>query len=162
MYQKTITFTDFKGLNRTEIFCFNMTEVELIKWVSQPGGYSTAEAMDSMLKKENSSGLMDSVEELLKLSYGEISLDGKRFVKTKEIQDEFFESNAYPKLFLELATNSDEAARFFNEVFPANIQETIEKIRKNKEANTPAQLNPAPPTTPTTGTELRPVESSAV
>lgn len=134
MYKKTLTYTDFKGQKRTEELCFNMTEVELMKWAAQPSGYTHDQLVDNMLKKGNTEGLMDMLDDLFRRSYGELSLDGKRFVKSPEIQQEFFESNAYPALFLELATNSEEASRFFNEVFPANINETLAKFSKKEES----------------------------
>lgn len=139
MYTKTITYTDFLGKERTETYHFNMTEVELLKWVSQPGGYSQDQVLQSMLAKENNEGLMDLLESLIKTSYGEISLDGKRFIKSKEVQEEFFETNAYPKIFLELATDTNEATKFFNEVFPANLEDTIKKIRERNEKEAPKE-----------------------
>lgn len=129
MYTKTVTYKDFLGNQRTDSFSFNMTEVELMKWASQPGNYSKDQVIEKMINERNNEGLMDLVESLLKASYGEISLDGIRFVKTPEIQDKFFESNAYPALFLELATDPDEASRFFDEIFPDNIDHTLAKLK---------------------------------
>lgn len=136
MYTKTITYEDFRGQKRTEDFSFNMTEVDLMKWVSQPGGYSRDQVIENMISKENTEGLMDLTESLLRASYGETSLDGKRFVKTPEVQANFFESNAYPVLFLELASVPEEAQRFFREVFPADLEGTIAKIRAANAAKT--------------------------
>ena len=137
MYTKTITYKDFKDQERTETFSFNMTEVELIKWVSQHGRYTQDAVIDAMMRKDDSKGLVDLLDELIRESYGEVSLDGKRFVKSQEIKEGFFESKAYPILFLELASNSDEATKFFNEVFPDNLEETIRKIRERNEAELP-------------------------
>lgn len=134
MYKKTITYSDFRGQKRTEDFYFNMTEVDLLKWVSQPGNYSQEDVINTMLKEQNTEALMNSVETLLRLSYGEISLDGKRFIKTPEVQANFFESNAYPVLFLELASNPEEANRFFKETFPENLEATIARIKAKQEA----------------------------
>ena len=134
MYKKTITYSDFRGQKRTEDLYFNMTEVDLLKWVSQPGNYSQEDVINTMLKEQNTEALMNSVETLLRLSYGEISLDGKRFIKTPEVQANFFESNAYPVLFLELASNPEEANRFFKETFPENLEATIARIKAKQEA----------------------------
>ena len=134
MYKKTITYSDFRGQKRTEDFYFNMTEVDLLKWVSQPGNYSQEDVINTMLKEQNTEALMNSVETLLRLSYGEISLDGKRFIKTPEVQANFFESNAYPVLFLELASKPEEANRFFKETFPENLEATIARIKAKQEA----------------------------
>ena len=134
MYTKSITYTDFRGQQRTEEFSFNMTEVELMRWASMPGGYSKDKVIEKMMSQEDNEALLDLVESLLKASYGEISLDGKRFVKTPEVQSKFFESNAYPAMFLMLATNAEEATRFFKEVFPDNIAETLQKLKAANES----------------------------
>lgn len=148
MYKTNITYTDFNGQKRTEEFCFHMTEVELMKWASTPGGYSRDQVIDKMMSKEDNEGLMGVVESLLRASYGEISLDGKRFVKTPEVQANFFESNAYPKMFLTLATDPEESAKFFNGIFPDNFAETVEKIRAAnaaREASAKSLDNPSVP-----------------
>lgn len=133
MYTKTLTYTDFKGQDRTESFSFNMTEVELMRWASMPGGYSKDQFIEKLMGEENNVELIDLIESLLRASYGEVSLDGKRFIKTPEVQANFFETNAYPKLFLELAANPAESARFFDEVFPGNLAETIARIKTANE-----------------------------
>lgn len=129
MYKKSITYTDFLGQKRTEEFCFHMSEVELMKWASMPGGYSRDQVIDKMISSENNEALMDVVESLLKASYGDLSLDGKRFVKTPEVQANFFETNAYPALFLMLATDAEESARFFNGIFPDDFAQTVAKLK---------------------------------
>lgn len=136
MYKTTITYTDFNGQQRSEEFCFYMSEVELMKWASTPGGYSRDKVIDKMMANENGEALMDVVESLLKASCGEVSLDGKRFIKSPEVQANFFETNAYPKLFIMLATDAKESARFFNEIFPDNFAETMNKLKEVNEART--------------------------
>ena len=57
------------------------------------------------------------VEAALK-SYGEKSLDGRKFVKNDEVRDNFQQTEAYSALFMELATNADAAAEFVNGIIP--------------------------------------------
>ena len=54
-------------------------------------------------------------------SYGEKSLDGKRFIKNKELTEAFIQTEAYSELFVELASNADEAVKFINGIMPKNM-----------------------------------------
>ena len=42
MFVKTITYTDFLGNTRTEDFYFNLTEAEIIEWLSTNAGIEGA------------------------------------------------------------------------------------------------------------------------
>ena len=132
MYKKTISYEDFNGEKRTEDFYFNMTEVELMKWVSQPGGYTFDAKFNDLVKKENYVELIGLVEDLVKRSYGEPSLDGKIFVKSPELQQAFLQSNAYPVLVLEIATDDNAVSDFLSNVFPKDLDKTIEKLNKRQ------------------------------
>ena len=53
------------------------------------------------------------------------SLDGKRFVKTQQLRDDFSQTEAYSELFMSLASNADMATDFINGIVPnAGIAKT--------------------------------------
>ena len=54
-------------------------------------------------------------------AYGEKSLDGKRFVKSKELTEAFMQTEAFSELFMALATNAEEASAFINGIVPKNL-----------------------------------------
>ena len=60
-------------------------------------------------------------------SYGQKSIDGKRFIKSKELSEEFAQTEAYSTLFMELATNAEEASKFVNGIVPAEAAEAAKK-----------------------------------
>ena len=109
MIKKTITYTDYNGLERTEDFWFNITEAEALEMeMSTTGGYC------DMIRRVVAAQDMPTVFK----AYGEKSPDGKRFVKSEELSTAFSQTEAYSQLYMELATDADKAAEFINGVIP--------------------------------------------
>ena len=113
MLKKTITYTDYNGITRTEDFYFNLTKAEIMEMqLSTNGG------LDVMIKKiidsQDAPSIIKIFKELILKAYGEKSDDGKRFVKSKEISEGFAQTEAYSQLFMELATDTDAASKFIN------------------------------------------------
>ena len=61
-------------------------------------------------------------KDLVLRSYGKKSPDGRRFIKSKELSEEFSQTEAYSDLFMELATDSAKAAAFVNGIMPQDSQ----------------------------------------
>ena len=117
MLKKTITYTDYNGITRTEDFYFNLTKAEIMEMqLSTNGG------LDVMIKKiidsQDAPSIIKIFKELILKAYGEKSDDGKRFVKSKEISEGFAQTEAYSQLFMELATDTDAASKFVNGIVP--------------------------------------------
>ena len=129
MLKKTITYTDYNGVELTEDFYFNLSKAEAIELeVGIPGGL-TAMIQNIVAANDNPSIIKVFKEFILK-AYGVKSPDGKRFMKTDEngrpLADKFKETEAYSELFMELATNADEASKFINGIIPS--VETASKV----------------------------------
>ena len=140
MYVKTITYNDFLGNERTEDFYFNLTEAEIIEWLSTNEEYTLDKVIDDMRKKMNVKGILDASKELIYKAYGELSLDGRRYIKSKEVKDNFMEPNAYSALFMELATDAKKAAQFFNAIIPKDLAEGVNKLYEDNPDATPEEL----------------------
>ena len=126
MLKKTITYTDYNGVERTEDCYFNLTKSELVEMeLSTEGGL--------MSKLERLSGDPDGVEimkifkDIILKSYGEKSSDGKRFIKSEEISEAFSQTEAYNTLFMELVTDAEKAAEFAEAIIP-NFEPDASKI----------------------------------
>ena len=122
MLKKTITYTDYNGVELTEDFYFNLSKAEAIELeFGIPGGL-TAMIQNIVAANDNPSIIKIFKEFILK-AYGVKSPDGKRFMKTDEngrpLADKFKETEAYSELFMELATNADEASKFINGIIPS-------------------------------------------
>lgn len=117
MYKKTITFTDYNDVERTEDFYFNLNESEVMKLEMRvPGGLTAM--MQRIVQKMDAQQIIDTFEDLIRQSYGEKSPDGREFRKDAGLVDRFMQTEAYNKLFMELCTDSKAASEFFNNIIP--------------------------------------------
>ena len=117
MLKKTIAYTDYNGCERNEDFYFNLTEAELMEMeLSTSGGLS--ERIHKIMAAQDTPTIIRIFKELVLKAYGEKSADGKRFIKSDEIATAFSQTEAYSKLFMELATDEDAAAKFVNGIVP--------------------------------------------
>ena len=129
MLKKTIEYTDCNDVERKEDFYFNLTEAELTEMeYSVNGGFS--EMMNKIIATQDVPTIVKIFKDLLLKAYGEKSPDGRRFIKSKELSTEFSQTEAYSKLFMELATDADKAAEFVNGIIPKSIsqQNTVPTI----------------------------------
>lgn len=122
MLKKTITYTDYNGVERTEDFYFNLSKAEIMEMeLGVSGGY--AETLKSIVNANDAPTLIKIFKDLVLRAYGEKSADGKRFVKSDAISEAFSQTEAYSILFMELATNADEAAKFVNGIVPSDLSQ---------------------------------------
>lgn len=115
MLIKEITYTDYNGNKRTEKFYFNISKAEIIKMDLQtPGGMK--EKIETIINRQDIPKVAEMFEEIIMLSYGEKSDDGKYFKKSRELSETFTHTEAYSNLLVELISNPDKAAEFVREV----------------------------------------------
>ena len=120
MLKKTIKYTDYDGNEREEDFYFNLSKAEITEMeLSKEGGMS--EYIKKISATQNGPELIKLFKEIIIKSYGEKSLDGKRFIKNQELTEAFIQTEAYSELFVELASNADEAVKFINGIMPKNM-----------------------------------------
>lgn len=118
MLKKTFTYTDFNGVERTEDHYFNLSKAELMEMeLSTTGGL--AEMINKIVAAQDAPAIVKIFKDLVLKAYGQKSADGRRFIKSKELSDEFSQTEAYSQLFMELATDADAAAAFVNGIVPA-------------------------------------------
>lgn len=120
MFKKKITYTDYNGQERTEDFYFNLSRSELIMLESTtPGGY--AAMLQRIIDSKDQRQLMNEFTNLIKMSYGVKSDDGKHFIKNDEVVNDFLNSAAFDQMFLEFFTDDNAASDFANGVLPSNV-----------------------------------------
>lgn len=131
MLMKTITYTDYNGVERTEDFYFYLSKADLMEMeMGTTGGF--AEMIQKVVNAQDAPAIIKIFKDFILKAYGEKSADGKRFIKNDELRDAFSQTEAYSQLFMELATDSDAAAKFVNGIMPADVSE---KIQNNAETN---------------------------
>lgn len=120
MLKKTITYTDYDGNERKEDFYFNLNKVELAEMeFSSSGGLE--KTLNKIVAEQDGKKILEMLKDLILKSYGEKSLDGKRFIKTQELRDNFSQTEAFTELFMELITNAEAGALFIKGIVPQNM-----------------------------------------
>lgn len=126
MIKQTINYTDYNGVERTEDHYFNLSEAELLEMeMSITGGLT--EMINRIVAAQDAPSLIKIFKDLVLKAYGEKSPDGKRFIKSEELSTAFSQTEAYSKLFMKLATDADEAAKFVNGIMPASATKAANK-----------------------------------
>lgn len=123
MIKKTIKYTDYNGVERTEDFYFNLSKAELMETeLSVNGGF--IEMIKSLYTMQDYASISQIFKKLLLMSYGRKSADGRRFIKEENgvrLSDEFKETEAYSTLYIELTTDTAAAVAFVNGVIPEDV-----------------------------------------
>lgn len=147
MLKKTITYEDFNGDMVTEDHFFHISKADLVELeVSHEGGMATW--LQKIVESNNGKDIIEEFKKLLLMSYGKKSADGKRFIRTPEMREEFLSSEAYSTLFMELVTDATAAAAFVNGIVPKNLEADLANIQQ------PAPVAGTPPRI-LTRTEIR-------
>lgn len=123
MIKKTITYKDFNGNERTDDFYFHFSQAEAAEMSLRNDGGLTG-MVERIVKAEDRNALMDIFKGLILDAYGEKSTDGKYFMKKdadgRPLSRKFEQTGAFSKLYMELITDADAAAKFFNGVVPSD------------------------------------------
>ena len=126
MIEKKIKYTDFNDVEREESFFFHISKAEMSrKEFTTEGGYSNF--LQRIVDEKDSSKLYKIFEEIVCLSYGEKSDDGKRFVKERNgepLYKKLQESPAYDVLIMELF-DAKKAAEFVKGIFPKDLVDQV-------------------------------------
>ena len=144
MITKTITYLDFDSNERTETLYFNLTQTELVDMamdlpdsVSEEIGPNPTEAdadklASKMINELGKKGVVDFIKKLVLKAYGIKSEDGRRFVKSEAITEEFSQTLAYDAIVMELLSDDEAASNFVNSVIPAKVIEKMPVMKSGK------------------------------
>lgn len=131
MLKKTITYTDYNDVERTETFYFNLSESELTEMqLSTEGGL--AERLQKMIDSQDIPSVTKVFKDVILKAYGEKSADGKYFRKSEEISNAFVATEAYNKLYMELLQDPDKLAEFINGLLPKSVRDEVAKAQAER------------------------------
>ncbi len=146
MLKRDITYKNpFTDDEVTESFYFNLTPRELTTLeASFVGGI--AAFFEKLQRTESHKEALDFFQDLVLDAYGARSEDGRRFIKNKDVRDEFIEIGAWDALWYDLVTNQETILAFFLGVLPQDMREEIAKTLKENDGDVvkAAQLATAP------------------
>ena len=121
MIKKTLTYEDFNGNKRTEDFYFNLTKAECAELEFGLDGGRLSEMVENIINENDLKTIISILKEIVLKAYGVKSPDGRRFIKNEKIREEFAQTNAYSDLFMSLAFDANEAAKFIQGI--ANVSD---------------------------------------
>lgn len=131
MYTKRIQYEDWNGELREEDFRFNLSKSDIVEMEANTEG-GLENYIKEISEKLDAKKIMEFTKMFILKSYGEKSLDGKRFMRSDEISKAFSETPAYDKLFMELVTDADALADFIANVIPKDVREQAQKVANNQ------------------------------
>ena len=117
MLKKTIAYKDYDNNERVEDFYFNLSKAEILEMEYGTTGGMT-KIIEQMVATQDTARIMKMFKEIIMRSYGEKSLDGKRFIKSPELAEAFIQTEAYSNLFMELIQDPEKFAQFSKAVIP--------------------------------------------
>lgn len=121
MFKDTIKYTDYNDVERSMEVYFNLTKAEIVEMeLSVAGGFS--EMLMRLVELDKVPEIMREFKNIIKCSYGVKSPDGKRFIKSEELTEEFLQTEAYTEFFLKLLNEDGYAVKFINALAPADIE----------------------------------------
>lgn len=129
MIKKTFTYVDFLGTERTEDAVFHFSTEEVISMEASKNG-GLMEWMKKAIETDNTEELMPVFRDVVLKSYGEISPDGRRFVKSPEMSKAFSETPMFTQLIESFFREPNAAAEFFN-----GVGMSVEKVRTAPKVN---------------------------
>lgn len=129
MYARTVKYTDYLDNEREETFYFHLTKAEVIEWMTAtPGAYTLDKLLEKLLNETNMREIIKIFKDLVYRAYGEKSLDGRRFIKTDEVKQNFMESEAYSIIFTDIISDATKSAEFVNGILPKDLTQEIATI----------------------------------
>ena len=93
------------------------------------------ESLQKIIDAKDVQELAKLFKDLILKAYGVKSPDGRNFIKNEEVLNDFTQTQAYSDLYMELATNAEEAVNFVMGLLPKKLVENIpqEEIDKLKQ-----------------------------
>lgn len=127
MLKKTITYTDYNGVERTEDHYFNLTKREITELsldlpddvMSDNGGNGDTVAIGKNIAEVlGKKGLYEFVKTIIIKSHGYRTEDGRGFTKSKALEEEFENSIVFDEIFIELVEDEEKFKEFMTGVNP--------------------------------------------
>lgn len=122
MLKKTFKYTDYNGVEREEDCYFNLTRTELLQLDLTSEG-SFQDIVNKIIQTQDKKALWYLFKEIVLTSYGEKSLDGKKFLKSRERSDEFACTPMFDELMVELCSSEEAVNKFIDGIIPADVAE---------------------------------------
>lgn len=120
MYRMTTKYLDYEGNNQEDVLYFNLNKAEVGKLQMRMDG-KFIDYLQNLIEKKRIEDLYDFFYNLLLDSYGEKDPSGKKFIKSKQIRDDFENSIAFAEALMEIIGDVDKMSAFTKGILPADM-----------------------------------------
>lgn len=139
MLKKTITYVNpFTEQDVSEEHYFHISKADLVSMEMEEHGakYTDKEGQEltgmqaklqRIVESEDGKAILAEFKDIIRRAYGK--KDGDRFIKSREIWEEFEATEAYSQLIFDLCTNATASAEFMNGIIPRNLNQIAGEIR---------------------------------
>lgn len=131
MLVQNVKYTNFNGEEVEETVYFHISKAELIGM--KYDGF--VEAVEKMKQTKNEKDLYNAFLDIVKMSYGVKSEDGRRFIKDEDLTQEFIQTAAFDQIWWKMFTDPNYSIEFINGVIPDNLDYEIRKAEELRDAN---------------------------
>lgn len=154
MLKKTITFTNpFTDEEVTEDHYFHISKADLVEMEMEENkaSYTTKDGRDltgmqaklqRVVDSDDGRTIMFEFKEIIRRAYGK--KDGDRFLKSREISDNFAATEAHSQLIFEICTDPNAAAAFVEGIIPKNLEQVAADIQAQAEKTAPKVISEEP------------------
>lgn len=122
MLKQQVTYEDFDGNTQTETLYFNLNRMELISFQKRYGSENMENYINKLIEEKQIEPMYDLLNDFVLTAYGVRSEDGKRFIKSEEIREEFKQSLAYEALIEDFHDDSRKVLENFISGVTAHIR----------------------------------------
>lgn len=126
MFKRTFKYVGYDGKEKEDTYYFNLNEAELYE-LDLSSIYGFSGQMERLLKEERTQEIVDAFKGIILSAVGEVSPDGRRFIKNDQIKEDFYRSKAYAQLFVELVSKGEKFAEFLKAAIPDEIRKKMEE-----------------------------------
>lgn len=145
MLKREIKYEDFNGENVSEVVYFNISKPELIELeVEFNEGYG--KMLERIIETKDNRELIKRFKEIVLLAYGVKSDDGRRFMKSDALREEFSQTAAYQELYMDIASNDNAAVEFLTGILPKDLRgELVKTVTETSDVSNVPSGAPIPP-----------------
>lgn len=120
MLKKEVSYVDYDGNKVTETLYFNMTKTEIAAMQVRMDG-KFIDYLQDLVKGNKIERLFHIFKDIVLDSYGKKSDDGRRFVKSKELRDDFEASIPFDNMMMEMLQDPDKQSQFVRAILPPDM-----------------------------------------
>lgn len=126
MYTMDFVYENYFGETVKETCRFQLTRPEVMEIAtSVKGGFEAA--AQKMVESHDEAAMFNNFQTIIAKSYGEISPDGRRFVKSPELSQGFLQTPMYEQLFDKLISDPAFQREFITGLVPKDSQVEVGK-----------------------------------